>query len=807
MKKIKFLTVLCAIALATALTGCGGKNNGGSSSGKNDKGASKSTDLETIIAEINNYVYKNEPFNIEDSSDIGRIVIKNDTMYVSKAKYDYPEASEGEDGEVGILEEVSTEGDETDAKKAEINFDAGEPDGSDADIEAPKLTLTISSYGLDGSKKGDLVKDYGENSYLNYFDVDDNGNYYMLNYKYYYDDQQVYHEEYALQCLDKDGNEKWNVPVTSEDSADYFYPYSAQVNKDKLILMTNKGIDLYDLTGQRKGRIGDNNPDAEWGSAFLLKNGKLVVTTYEGDSPKLVSYDIESGNKGEIIELPVNPWSYSIMAGNTHDMILSSSTGMYYFDIGDKEIHKFIDYIASDLNCYSISNFYEQSADTFFGSYYDDSDEGGNFVVAKFTKVDPASIADKKVITIGGMYIGTDIKKNILKFNRTSDTSKIVVKDYSAEASGDDYDSIIKVVNDDVIAGALPDIMMLNNSMDISNFFAKGVFEPLNDYFDSDPSLDRSQFMENVLNAFTYDGKLYCVAPSFSVSTLVGKKSVVGDKNMSLEQLQDLAKSIGPETTVFQDMTREQFLRTYMYYNQSEFVDLSTGEAKFDSPEFIKLLEYAKTLPEEINYEDDQDWEYSSAAFRENRALVSQLNLGDFRDSIGYYKYVMFADDLGFIGFPTSKGSGHAIGFDAAYAISANSENKDEAWKFISAYLSEDFQNSIDWGFPINKNALKAKGEKAKKPQTYKNEKGEDEEIDETYWIGDKEIKALPPTQAEIDSYIKVLESADRLVNYSESILNIMLEETGGYFNGQKDAESVAKVIQSRVQIYVNENR
>ena len=139
MKKIKLLTVLCAIALATALTGCGGKNNGGSSSGKNDKGASKSTDLETIIAEINNYVYKNEPFNIEDSSDIGRIVIKNDTMYVSKAKYDYPEASEGEDGEVGILEEVSTEGDETDAKKAEINFDAGEPDGSDADIEAPSV--------------------------------------------------------------------------------------------------------------------------------------------------------------------------------------------------------------------------------------------------------------------------------------------------------------------------------------------------------------------------------------------------------------------------------------------------------------------------------------------------------------------------------------------------------------------------------------------------------------------------------------------------------------------------------------------
>ena len=57
------------------------------------------------------------------------------------------------------------------------------------------------------------------------------------------------------------------------------------------------------------------------------------------------------------------------------------------------------------------------------------------------------------------------------------------------------------------------------------------------------------------------------------------------------------------------------------------------------------------------------------------------------------------------------------------------------------------------------------------------------------------------------NAFIEVLGTADSLVNYNESITNIVLEEASGYFDGQKSAEAVAKVIQSKVQIYVNENR
>ena len=103
--------------------------------------------------------------------------------------------------------------------------------------------------------------------------------------------------------------------------------------------------------------------------------------------------------------------------------------------------------------------------------------------------------------------------------------------------------------------------------------------------------------------------------------------------------------------------------------------------------------------------------------------------------------------------------------------------------------------------------ALKEKGIEQTKPYTYIDENGEEQIVKDTYYIGNKEVEAAPPTEADIDTYIEFLKTADMLVNYNESITDIILEEAQSYFNGQKSADSVAKVIQSRVQIYVNENR
>ena len=43
---------------------------------------------------------------------------------------------------------------------------------------------------------------------------------------------------------------------------------------------------------------------------------------------------------------------------------------------GDKDITKFIDYVASDLCCYNIFNIIEVDDNTFYGSFYDELGDG-----------------------------------------------------------------------------------------------------------------------------------------------------------------------------------------------------------------------------------------------------------------------------------------------------------------------------------------------------------------------------------------------------------------------------------------------
>ena len=79
-------------------------------------------------------------------------------------------------------------------------------------------------------------------------------------------------------------------------------------------------------------------------------------------------------------------------------------------------------------------------------------------------------------------------------------------------------------------------------------------------------------------------------------------------------------------------------------------------------------------------------------------------------------------------------------------------------------------------------------------------------EYDETYWIGDQEIILEPLTAERAQELKDYVLSVDKLYYYDAAIVDIICEEAAPFFAGQKTAEQAAEIIQSRVQIYVNEN-
>ena len=64
------------------------------------------------------------------------------------------------------------------------------------------------------------------------------------------------------------------------------------------------------------------------------------------------------------------------------------------------------------------------------------------------------------------------------------------------------------------------------------------------------------------------------------------------------------------------------------------------------------------------------------------------------------------------------------------------------------------------------------------------------------------------PTQEEVDMAMSLMEIA-KPVTYSQGdeVLNIINEEAAPFFKGQKTVDEAASVIQSRIKIYVGENK
>ncbi|MBO5282023.1 MAG: hypothetical protein J6B43_02675, partial [Lachnospiraceae bacterium] len=58
-----------------------------------------------------------------------------------------------------------------------------------------------------------------------------------------------------------------------------------------------------------------------------------------------------------------------------------------------------------------------------------------------------------------------------------------------------------------------------------------------------------------------------------------------------------------------------------------------------------------------------------------------------------------------------------------------------------------------------------------------------------------------------LEEYLELLESAVPTAVSSDDIFDIVMEEANGYFQGDKDLDSVVDVIQRRVQLYLDERK
>lgn len=622
-----------------------------------------------------------------------------------------------------------------------------------------------------------------------------------------------------LRVLDTTGAELSRARLDVDDPEN-LNPFESQLDEqDNLIVATQESGALafkpdgtvayklefsgwvYSIARTRDGRVGilfyDN---ANGGFGFRLVDsaaGAFESTSY---TMPYDAYDLLNG-------------------GGDYDLYYTSGTQFYGYDLAAEEATALFSWIGCDIDSNMLGELSVADDGTIHAIYRsDDDEENWRYEYVTVSKVPYDSVPHKESLTMATMYLDYMTQSAIIDFNRANDKYRIDVVDYSQYNTPEDYSAGTTKLLTEIMSGVMPDILCLSTELPYRQLAAKGLLEDLYPYLDADGELNRDDFFPNVLAALEVDGKLYSACSGFMVQTAIGASAVVGDTPGWTYDDYAAALATMPEGCEGFPIgvDRKTMLEICMALDMNDYVDWSAGTCNFDSEDFIDMLEFASTFPDGSLYEN---YEYTAEDGDTVRiAEGRQMLLVESFSSTDFFMYdydQLFGGSATCVGFPTNHGVGNVLAMGESFAISSTCRNKDAAWDFVRGFLTEDYQEDTYY-LPTNQNAFEKSLEKAMEV-TYQQDANGNYLLDEN---GERipqsrgmvstgtetfEIYATTPRQAEM--LRGAIASAEKMMDYDTSIIDIVKEQAAAYFAGQKTAAETAKLIQSKANIYINEQK
>lgn len=401
-------------------------------------------------------------------------------------------------------------------------------------------------------------------------------------------------------------------------------------------------------------------------------------------------------------------------------------------------------------------------------------------------------------------------KAEMLKaFNDADNGYQIVLKDYSEYYNGE-FDENGCVTEEgmagisdqlalDIVKGNVIDIVPIEAFADTGKFFSlldKGAFADLMPYIEQDADVNASELDGHILDICKTNGKLSYLPLGYSIDTMTGFTKYVGDKeNWTMDELIDRWKKMPEGSTFNGHNTKDNVYYDLIRNSLSSFIDLESATCRFDSDEFLKVLNFCNSFDSPHGYKENPDW--NSPQF------LSQCSIYGFNN---YHEQLWNEQNepLTFVGYPSEDGSGSFINITDAYALSAFSapEVQKGAWEFIKMFADEDYQyfqmqpEDTEESFPVNRNAFDKKANEALANAGKEN----------TITINDFEYEIGFFNNDEYERLIKYIDSIDRVgFDIEDDVYNIINDEILKMVFEDASPNEVSSNIQNRASILISE--
>ncbi|MCM1568736.1 MAG: ABC transporter substrate-binding protein [Roseburia sp.] len=364
-------------------------------------------------------------------------------------------------------------------------------------------------------------------------------------------------------------------------------------------------------------------------------------------------------------------------------------------------------------------------------------------------------------------------------FNEQSDSYQVVFKDYGYDHAYDDTYDTAKIV----ASGDYPDLIYSTYNSLIAALSEKGALEDLTPYINSSGKLSLEDLSEPIVAAYTDRGRLFALPNYYALDALWGDRAQLGEAGWTVDGFLDwMAQEPNAGAPLLG--TRREIYNACIPAVLEMCIDRETGEASFDGEVFHSFITKLKAL----NRKDVYTREEALQALEDMEESVYRLQTGVSLHTIAKEEYAS-GRKLVIKGYPSADGKPVAYITTPALSILSTSEVKEGAYEFLEFYLLYQSDAMV---------RLKQEGSSFYGIWTVNRYR-------EQHEAGIEASSIYPCSKEQLEEVTNIIPYAVLKDNSQDSLIHLIYEELEPYFENQKDGDTVCGIIQSRIQLYLQE--
>ncbi len=575
------------------------------------------------------------------------------------------------------------------------------------------------------------------------------------------------------------------------------------------VVLTTEGLVSYDEHGKKLWTLsGSTTPVA------LLSVGERVMylSADRNGTQSLRLLDLATGKQGDTVELPPEVTqntfgTLAILAGEGHDLYIKNSRGFWGLDFTEDlagtltaEATLVIDWVQSDI---APSSIYGQCAVDAETAVFMTSSMSNDFVstntLSIHRMIPKSQIVPKTEIVLALLDEDHSIQYAVRTFNKSSDTHRIVIRDYSQYEYGEVRK---KAFDTDIAAGKIPDMILMAtraSSFDylVSTYERSPLLCDLTPLLKADADFNYDDLLSYITKPYQWSGERQYIFPLYpGARTIWGREEDFPDGFVTAEEFLSMAE--GWETP-FSMTSPLNYVREI---GIADCVDEENATCSFDDGYLLNLMNRAKAIPFDRDAID-------TSIGAEELFRAGQIRLIEAR-YFSLCEYAIGMQTLGGDAVPVgyfNRDGVHAMGYDmsAFFAVTEPSAHKALCVDFLQIYIDNKRDNQLmDYS---SGGATYYHADIADQLAFYEGKtivvNGRSRQIVEDAKAQDLPGVHIKLTAEDAEGYLYYLDSIERRIDGNTQPASIFDSE---YWNDDgKPLDEKLKLIQSKVSIYLSE--